>query len=69
MTELPTGTGATTWSVPAPAEASISRRASVFSDQSSLDFADACAAAAAGLQYVDGRRLWNGFSHEIDRSR
>ena len=58
------------WSVPAPREASLSRRASVFTDEITLDFADACrTAAAAGLQYVDIRRLWNGFSHEIEKSR
>ncbi|HEV2121477.1 MAG TPA: hypothetical protein VGW38_01720, partial [Chloroflexota bacterium] len=35
-----------------------------------MDFADACAtASAAGLQYVDIRKLWGGFSHEVPKAR
>ena len=50
--------------------APLSQRASVFTDEITLDFADACAtAAAAGLRYVDVRKLWNGFSHEVPRAR
>ena len=48
----------------------LSQRASVFTDEITLDFADACAtAASAGLRFVDVRKLWNGFSHEVPRSR
>src|SRR6266542_4317839 len=48
----------------------LSQRASVFTDEITLDFADACAtAAAAGLHFVDIRKLWNGFSHEVPRER
>jgi len=45
-------------------------RGSVFTDEMTLDFEDACATAAqAGLRYVDVRKLWNGFSHEVPRER
>lgn len=48
----------------------LSQRGSVFSDEITLDFADACATAAgAGLRFVDVRKLWNGFSHEVPRGR
>src|SRR5688500_2568616 len=48
----------------------LSQRASVFTDEIALDFADACATAAgAGLRFVDVRKLWNGFSHEVPRGR
>ena len=48
----------------------LSQRASVFTDEITLDFADACATAAtAGLRFVDVRKLWSGFSHEVPRSR
>ena len=48
----------------------VSQRGSVFTDEITLDFADACATAAvAGLRFVDVRKLWNGFSHEVPRSR
>jgi sugar phosphate isomerase/epimerase len=58
------------WPVPVPAEVPLSRRSSVFTDEITQDFADACrTAAAAGLQYVDIRRLWGAFSHDIPRRR
>ncbi|HEU5316834.1 MAG TPA: sugar phosphate isomerase/epimerase family protein [Chloroflexota bacterium] len=45
-------------------------RGSVFTDEISLDFADACATAAgAGLTFVDVRKLWGGFSHEVPKER
>ncbi len=45
-------------------------RASVFTDEISMDFADACqTAAAAGLQYVDVRKVWGVFSHDVPRPR
>ena len=48
----------------------LSQRASVFTDEIARDFADACAtAASAGLRFVDIRKLWNGFSHEVPRER
>ena len=48
----------------------LSRRGSVFTDELTLDFADACATAAgAGLEFVDVRKLWNGFSHEVPKAR
>ena len=35
-----------------------------------MDFADACrTASAAGLRYVDIRRVWGVFSHEVDHGR
>lgn len=56
--------------VPSPAEAPLSRRASVFTDEITMDFADACrTAAGAGLQYVDVRKVWGVFSHEVPRER
>lgn len=56
--------------VPAPVEAPLSRRGSVFTDEITQDFADACRTAAqAGLQYVDIRRVWGVFSHEVPRPR
>ena len=56
--------------IPAPAEAPLHQRASVFTDEITMDFADACAtAAAAGLRYVDVRKLWGTFSHDIPRER
>jgi L-ribulose-5-phosphate 3-epimerase len=56
--------------VPAPANAPLSQRGSVFTDEISMDFADACrTAAGAGLQYVDIRRVWGVFSHEVPRER
>src|SRR5919107_3559605 len=48
----------------------VAQRASVFTDEITLDFADACATAAtAGLRCVDVRRVWDGFSHEVPRER
>lgn len=62
----------------------LSQRASVFTDEITLDFADACATAAgAGLRCVDIRKLWEPsraagatatsgtalFSHEVPRER
>jgi sugar phosphate isomerase/epimerase len=48
----------------------LSERGSVFSDEISLDFAEACTtASAAGLKFVDVRKLWNGFSHEVPKER
>lgn len=45
-------------------------RGSVFTDEMTLDFEDACATAAqAGLRFVDVRKLWNGFSHDVPRER
>ncbi len=56
--------------VPPPHEAPLSRRASVFSDEIALDFADACRTARdAGLHYIDIRKVWGAFSHELPRSR
>jgi sugar phosphate isomerase/epimerase len=56
--------------VPVPQEAPLSRRGSIFTDEISLDFAGACRTAAeAGFQYVDIRKLWGGFSHEVPRER
>lgn len=56
--------------VPAPADAPLRARASVFTDEISMDFADACrTAAGAGLQYVDVRKVWGVFSHEVPRPR
>lgn len=56
--------------VVAPAEAPLRDRASVFTDEITPDFADACrSAAAAGLHYVDIRRVWGKFSHELPRPR
>jgi sugar phosphate isomerase/epimerase len=56
--------------VPAPAAAPLSARASVFTDEIAMDFAEACRlASAAGLQYVDIRRVWGVFSHEVPRAR
>ena len=44
--------------------------ASVFTDELTMDFADAVqTAAAAGLRYVDIRRLWDVYSHELPRHR
>jgi sugar phosphate isomerase/epimerase len=46
------------------------REASVFTDEISQDFADAVrTAAAAGLHYVDVRRAWGVFSHELPRTK
>jgi sugar phosphate isomerase/epimerase len=59
-----TGPWKNTRDVPLP------ERASVFTDEITLDFAEACAtAAAAGLRFVDVRRVWDGFSHEVPRER
>jgi sugar phosphate isomerase/epimerase len=56
--------------VPAPKDAPLRERGSVFTDEISMDFADACrTAAAAGLRYVDIRRVWGVFSHEVPRER
>jgi sugar phosphate isomerase/epimerase len=56
--------------VPAPHDAPLRARASVFTDEITMDFADACqTAAGAGLQYVDIRRVWGSFSHDIPRER
>jgi sugar phosphate isomerase/epimerase len=53
-----------------PKDAPLSRRASVFTDEMTMDFVEACAAAAgAGLQYVDVRKLWGMFSHDVPRER
>jgi len=57
-------------SVPAPRDAPLRQRASAFTDEITMDFADACqAAAAAGLRYVDIRKVWGVFSHELPRER
>ncbi|MGH2367948.1 MAG: sugar phosphate isomerase/epimerase family protein, partial [Chloroflexota bacterium] len=57
-------------SVPAPKDAPLRQRASVFTDEITMDFADACRTAAeAGLQYVDIRKVWGVFSHEVPRER
>jgi sugar phosphate isomerase/epimerase len=59
-----------TTDVPAPADAPLSRRGSVFTDEMTMDFAAACRTAAeAGLQYVDVRKLWGTFSHDVPRAR
>jgi L-ribulose-5-phosphate 3-epimerase len=56
--------------IPAPAEAPLSARASVFTDEIAMDFVEACqTAAGAGLQYVDIRKVWGVFLHEVPRSR
>ena len=56
--------------VPAPEAAPLSRRASVFTDEIAVDFAEACRAAAeSGLQYVDIRKVWGVFSHQVPRER
>ena len=56
--------------VAAPKDAPLRERASVFTDEITMDFADACqTAAAAGLQYVDIRRVWGSFSHDVPRER
>jgi sugar phosphate isomerase/epimerase len=42
----------------------------VFTDEITIDFAEACRTAAeAGLRYVDVRRVWGVFSHEVPRER
>jgi sugar phosphate isomerase/epimerase len=74
VTERPAGKGeeaaGAAAAVTAPAEAPLERRASVFTDEIGMDFADACrTAAGAGLQYVDTRRLWGSFSHDVPRER
>jgi sugar phosphate isomerase/epimerase len=56
--------------VPAPGEAPLRERGSVFTDEITMDFADACRTAAeAGLRYVDIRKVWGVFSHEVPRGR
>jgi len=56
--------------VPAPQDAPLRSRASVFTDEIPMDFADAChPASAAGLHYVDIRRVWGDFSHDVPRPR
>ena len=56
--------------VPAPQDAPLRERASVFTDEITMDFADACrTASAAGLKYVDVRRVWGDFSHDVPRTR
>jgi sugar phosphate isomerase/epimerase len=56
--------------VPAPEEAPLRERGSVFTDELTMDFAAACRTAAeAGLRYVDVRRLWDVFSHDVPRAR
>lgn len=58
------------WGVPPPSQAPLGQRASVFTDEIAVDFAEACRAAAeAGLRYVDVRRAWGAFSHELPRER
>jgi sugar phosphate isomerase/epimerase len=48
----------------------LGQRASVFTDEITMDFADACRTAAqAGLRYVDIRRVWGVFSHDVPRAR
>lgn len=57
-------------SIPTPREAPLRQRASVFTDEITMDFAEACRTAAeAGLQYVDIRRVWGMFSHDVPRPR
>jgi len=54
----------------AVSEFPLSQRASVFTDEVAMDFAEACRAAAeAGLRFVDIRRLWGVFSHDVPRGR
>jgi L-ribulose-5-phosphate 3-epimerase len=56
--------------VPAPAEARLADRASVFTDEIDMDFRVACRTAAeAGLRYVDLRRVWGVFSPDVPRER
>lgn len=44
--------------------------ASVFTDEITMDFAEAVqTAAGAGLAYVDIRRLWDSYSHDVPRER
>lgn len=51
-------------------EVPLRHRASVFTDEMTLDFAVACQTAAqAGLHYVDIRRLWDVYSHDVPRLR
>jgi sugar phosphate isomerase/epimerase len=55
---------------PAPTGAPLRARASVFSDEISMDFEEACRTArAAGLRCVDLRKVWGVFSHEVPRER
>src|SRR5689334_7611752 len=45
-------------------------RGSAFTDEITMDFADACAtASAAGLNVVVIRRVWGTFSHDVPRER